>query len=173
MVVKENNTEAELLSVERPCRCAAGGCKCCCYQEAAISSGGQRLGIIKEDCYFCVPSFTVKDSKLDGLYIIHPPTCLGGICINCCAEGNPCGKKGCCKASFRVYPYAQKGQTTDEAPYIGLILKKPKSMATEIFTDADAFDVTFPDNATVDEKAVLVGSTLLLNAVFFETDNSG
>ena len=47
---------------------------------------------------------------------------------------------GCCKASFRVYPYAQKGQTNDEAPYIGKILKKPKSMATEIFTDAVRFN---------------------------------
>ena len=87
MVVKENNTEAELLTVERPFRCATGGCKCCCYQEATISSGGQLLGKIKEDCYFCVPSFTVTDYKEEGLYVVHPPTCLGGICVNICAEG--------------------------------------------------------------------------------------
>lgn len=92
MTVKENNTEAELLTVERPFRCAAGGCKCCCYQEATFSSGGQLLGSIKEDCWYCVPSFDVKDHEEKGLYVVHPPTCLGGMCVNCCAEGNPCGK---------------------------------------------------------------------------------
>lgn len=71
-----------------------------------------------------------------------------------------------------MYPYAQKGQTNDEAPYVGQILKKPKSLAVEVFTDSDAFDVTFPEGATVDQKAILVGSTIMMNAVFFETDNS-
>jgi hypothetical protein len=41
-------------------------------------------------------------------------------------------------------------------------------MAVEVFTDASAFDVTFPDNSSVDEKAALTGSTILLNAIFFE-----
>ena len=135
VTVKEINTEAELLTVERPFRCAAGGCKCCCYQEASISSAGQAMGSIKEDCWFCVPAFTIKDGKEQNLYLLHPPTCCGGVCVNCCAEGNPCGK-GCCKQSFRVYPYAQKGQTNGDAPYVGQIMKKPKSAMVEIFTDA-------------------------------------
>lgn len=171
MSVKENSTEAELLTVERPFRCATGACKCCCYQEANITSGGQLLGNIKEDCYFCVPSFTVNKADGQGLYVVHPPTCCGNMCVNICAEGNPCGK-GCCKVSFRVYPFAQKGATGGDAPYIGKILKKPKSMMVEVFTDSDAFEVTFPEKASVDEKAILVGSTILLNAVFFESDNS-
>ena len=165
MTVKENNTEAELLTVERPFAWPACACKCCCYQQATITSGGQELGNIKEGCYFCVPSFTVVDHKAEPLYVVHAPTCIGGMCVNCCAEGNPCGR-GCCLQSFRVYPYAQKGQTDGDAPYIGKvgrskrahhkgttfiqrlthlmdvlcficqILKKPKSMMTEIFTDA-------------------------------------
>ena len=120
MTVKENNTEAELLTVERPFACAAGSCKCCCYQQASISSGGQELGTIKEGFYCCVPSFTVKNDKEEPMYLVHAPTCCGGVCVNCCAEGNPCGK-GCCLQSFRVYPYAQKGQTNGDAPYIGKV----------------------------------------------------
>lgn len=52
MNVKELNTEASLLEVDRPCACAAGGCKCCCYQSATFTSGGQDIGSIKETCYF-------------------------------------------------------------------------------------------------------------------------
>lgn len=52
MTVTELNTEAELLTVERPCRCAAGGCKCCCYQEAFFKSNGAELGRMQETCYF-------------------------------------------------------------------------------------------------------------------------
>ena len=52
MSVKELNTEAELLEVDRPCACAAGGCKCCCYQEATITSGGQVVGSFKEQCWY-------------------------------------------------------------------------------------------------------------------------
>ena len=78
--VKELNTDAALFEVERPCACAAGGCKCCCYQELFVSSGGTKLGSIKENYYYCVPSFTIKDDKDQPQYILHPPTCCGGMC---------------------------------------------------------------------------------------------
>mmetsp|Transcript_20584 Transcript_20584/g.43132 ORF Transcript_20584/g.43132 Transcript_20584/m.43132 type:complete len:249 (-) Transcript_20584:177-923(-) len=172
MEVKELNTEAELLTVDRPCACGLGCCKCCCYQTADFSSGGNLLGTIKEQCWYCVPAFTISDDKEEPVYIIHPPTCCGGCCVNCCAEGNPCTRKGCCKQSFRVYPYEQNGNTGGDSPYIGVILKKPKSALTEIFTDANALDVTFPDNATNDQKAILAGTSLFLNAIFFEGDQS-
>lgn len=170
MNVKELNTEAELLSVDRPCRCPMGGCKCCCYQEASISSGGNLLGNIKEACYFCVPQFNITNDKKEHLYIMHQPTCCCGCCVNCWAEGNPCTRKGCCKVSFRVYPASQKGKTTGDNDYVGLIMKKPKSTMVEIFTDADVFDVTFPDDATNDQKAILAGTAIFINANFFEGD---
>lgn len=124
------------------------------------------MGSVKEQFYCCVPRFKAYDADGKELYKMHPPTCCGGICINCCAEGNPCGA-GCCKVSFRVYLASQK-KTDGDAPYLGSILKKPKSAAVEIFTDACAFDVTFPEGASVDEKALLVGSTIFFNANFFE-----
>jgi len=170
MRVQELQTEAELLTVDRPLKCAASGCKCCCYQEISVTSGGQLLGQVKEDCYYCVPSLTVTKADATGLYKVHPPTCCGGCCVNCCTEGNPCGK-GCCKVPFRVYPAAQ-AETGGDAPFIGKILKKPKSLATEIFTDSNAFVITFPEQASVDEKAMLVGTSIFLNALFFEEDGN-
>ena len=148
-----------------------GGCKCCCYQEMTITSGGQELGSIKEDYYYCVPSFQTFDPSGNPVYKIHPPTCCGGCCPNCCTEGNPCGK-GCCKVPFWVFP-ANQEMTDGDAPYIGKILKKPKSLATELFTDANAFDVTFPDDATTTDKGMLMAASIFINAVFFEGDDSG
>lgn len=168
--VVENGTNTELVSMDRPFNCPVGACKCCCYQAATVTSGGQPMGSIKEQCFYCVPRFKAYGADDREMYKIHAPTCLGGLCINCCAEGNPCGK-GCCKASMRIYP-ASQDQTDGDAPYVGVILKKPKSMALELFTDANAFDVTFPESANADDKALLIGSAMFFNANFFERQNN-
>ena len=167
MAVKEVGTEAELLAVDRPCACAAGSCKCCCYQSATFTSGGNALGSIVETCYFCVPSFKINDAAGKQVYLLHPPTCCCGMCMNCCTEGNPCGR-GCCKVPFWIFDAAVTNTNGGNATHLGMILKKPKSIATEVFTDANAFEVKFPEAATVEQKAVLVGTAIFLNAVFFE-----
>ena len=169
-VIKELNTDAELLTVDRPFACPIGGCKCCLYQEADFTSDGQKLGNIKETFYCCVPRFDIFDDEAKLLYKLHQPTCCGGMCVNCCAEGNPCTSKGCCKESFRVYD-ANQEETDGDAPYLGYIMKKPKSAMVEIFTDADAFDVKFPENATVAQKGILVGTAIFINATFFENQD--
>jgi hypothetical protein len=167
MRVQELSTDAELLTVDRPCRTPAGCCKCCCYQTIDVTSGGQKLGSVKENCYFCVPAFNVFDANDEELYLIHPPTCCCGCCVQCCSEGNPCFGKGCCTAPFWVFQAGQKN-TGGDAVHLGKILKKPKSWGTEFFTDANAFAITFPEQASADEKALLVGTSIFLNAIFFE-----
>lgn len=169
-VVKETGTEAELVTVDRPLACNVGPCKCCCFQVLDISSGGQPIGKVEEQYYLCVPRFLIKDENDRPLYKMHFPTCIGGMCVNICAEGNPCGK-GCCKVSLRLYP-ADQEDTDGDAPYVGSILKKPKSLMTEMFTDANAFDVKFPDGCSSDHKAIIMGTTLFANALFFETDDN-
>mmetsp|Transcript_29515 Transcript_29515/g.41826 ORF Transcript_29515/g.41826 Transcript_29515/m.41826 type:complete len:151 (-) Transcript_29515:70-522(-) len=143
--------------------------QCCCYQEMSVTSGGQELGMLKEDCYYCVPQFSAYENGTP-VYKIHPPTCAGGMCINCCTEGNPCGK-GCCKVPFWVFPASQE-KTDGNAPYIGKVLKKPKSLTTEIFTDANAFEVTFPDGSTTSQKGLLLGTAIFINANFFEENDA-
>ena len=46
------------------------------------------------------------------------------------------------------------------------------ALPTFVPNQQDAFDVEFPDNATTEQKAILVGSTILINAVFFESNNN-
>jgi len=166
--VKELNSEEEIMALDRPCACCAFPCKCCSYQTASFTSGSDDLGRIEETYYYCIPTFNIFDQENNHRYVVHQPTCCAGTCVNCCAEGNPCGK-GCCKVSFRFY---EPGQPTDgDAPYLGTILKKPKSLKTEVFTDANAFDVTFPKNATAAVKGIFIGTSVFLNAIFFEGED--
>ena len=68
---------------------------------------------------------------------------------------------------------ANQADTDGDAEYLGSILKKPKSTMTEIFTDADAFEVKFPSESTPAQKGIFIGATIFLNALFYETDDSG
>jgi hypothetical protein len=54
------------------------------------------------------------------------------------------------------------------ADFAGTIVKKPKNYLAEVFTDANAFEVEFPAGATPEEKAVLVGTSIFFNSLFFE-----
>jgi Scramblase len=42
----------------------------------------------------------------------------------------------------------------------------------EIFTDADAFVLDFPKDASVDQKGIILGMGILINSVFYEGDQS-
>ena len=129
------------------------------------------LGTIKETCYYCVPSFKVLDDQQQEVYLMHPPTCCGGMCVNCATEGNPC-RKGCCKVPFWIFP-PKSGNTNGragESAEVGKIVKVPKSFRTELFTDANAFEIIFPESASSEQKAVLTGSAILIDSIFFEGD---
>lgn len=168
MVAKDSNGE-EILTMNRPWSCNAGACKCCCYQKMSYSHKGTNIGEMEELCWACVPRMQIKDASGKPIYKVHSPTCCMGMCVNCCAEGNPCGK-GCCKVPFYIYPASQE-DTDNGAPYVGKVVKVPKSLMTEIFVDSEAFDVNFPVDATPVQKAMIAGSAILINANFFENEN--
>ena len=54
-----------------------------------------------------------------------------------------------------------------------MIMKKPKSAMTEIFTDANAFTIDFPKEATADQKGILIGTSIFVNSLFFEGSDEG
>ena len=172
IVTDAEGSSNELIKVDRPfvC-CAAGPAKCCCYQNATVMSAGAKLGSATETCYCCVPTIMIRGPEDEDLFKLRPPTCCGGLCVNCCAEGNPCTSQGCCKSSFRFYP-ADQEDCDGDAPYVGKILKQPKSLATELFTDADSFVVDFPEGSSAAQKGLLMGSAVFLNALFFEGEQA-
>jgi len=179
---EENDKLPALLNFYRPYRCVKGPCKCCCYQEVLTMDGaGNFLGGVKEQFWCCVPKFTVMNEKQEAVYDIHQPTCCGGQCVNCCAEG-------CCNCRIPFYMYPPGGDdesmlnasgATKAEDAKGEVARAQickiwykndflKGLATELFTDADKFEMKAPDGADHQMKAVLVGTTLMINQVFFE-----
>jgi len=154
---------------ERPLRCPMDGGKCSflpdlCFQEVkSYDPNGAPNGSVKESCYVCVPTFNVKAPDGTVEYRVLPPTCLGGMCVNICAEGL-CN----CRIPFYVFP--PTGGTTKEEK-IGFITKIWAGMTSEVFTDAAKFEVQFPNGSSTDQKARLLGGVFLLNQLFFEKSN--
>eukprot|EP00536_Pseudo-nitzschia_multiseries_P005150 jgi/Psemu1/254252/estExt_Genewise1Plus.C_930119 len=162
MSIKDTATNHDFLEINRPFRCCMGTTKCCCRQEAAIFNGDDHLGDIQETCWCCVPHFKVHNEEEDELYIIRPPTCCGNMCINCCPNGkSPC-PHGCCMIPCDIYPI-QNG-----AEGIGTMAKIPKETFKETFNEINYYKIDFPKDATTREKGLLLGSSILINALYFE-----
>lgn len=156
-----NSTKGnKLLQYHRPFALPMGSGKCCCHQSVITKEvNGNVVGSTKEGCWCCIPFFNVHNGAGERQYVIHMPTCCFGMCVNICSEG--CCS---CKIPFGIYKPGQ--QKSDQK--LGQITKVWGGLATEMFTDADKFEVEFPAEADADTKANLLGSVFLLNQLFFE-----
>jgi len=170
MTVKAPNVpqgqNPEIIELNRPCRLPMMGCKCCCYQEATVFSGDDDLGEIRESFWCCVPKFKVYDNDDETVYIVKPPTCCGGMCIDLCTEGPPC-PHCCLMLPWRVYP-ADAESTNGDAPYVGKMLKIPKETFRDTFNETSYVEMQFPDEADTKKKGLLLGAYLLINSLYFE-----
>ena len=54
----------------------------------------------------------------------------------------------------------------------GYIKKIFSGIAKEIFTDADSFVLSFPPDATLEHKMLLLGAVFLLDFMFFENNQN-
>jgi len=165
MTIADTNSQSDFIEVNRPARCCMGTGKLCCNQEATVFSGDEHLGDIRESCWCCVPSFKVKDQNEKGVYMIRPPTCCFGGCVNCCKGGkSPC-PHGCCMIPCEVY--ALENGFEGKEP-VGMMAKIPKKTLRECYNEINYYKIDFPDNATTDRKGLLLGSSILINALYFE-----
>ena len=148
---------------ERTCGLMPSPCKCCCYQEVYHKDGaGAPIGATKEQfTVCCVPRFEVTRADGAAEYMVAMPTCFGGACVNIFAEGL-CN----CRVPIYIYPPGTTDFGTDNK--IGYITKVWSGFGTELFTDADKFEVEFPPGATPDSKARILGTLFLMNQLFFE-----
>jgi len=51
---------------------------------------------------------------------------------------------------------------------VGRMAKIPKKTFKEVFNEINYYKIDFPDNATTDRKGLLLGSSILINALYFE-----
>eukprot|EP01032_Pedospumella_encystans_P008736 gene8736-10337_t len=150
---------------KRPRACPPACCKCCCYQQIETKHpNGSSIGKVIENVWCCVPSFTVLDMNQNQQYFIQQPTCCGGCCVNCCAEGF-CT----CRVPFYIYEPGQHVMGQE----VGKVVKIWSGLLNEVYTDADKFELRFPANADSHNKARLLSALFLINQLFFENNYSG
>jgi len=65
-----------------------------------------------------------------------------------------------------VYAVDKNGFEIQEK--VGTMAKIPKKTFKECFNEINYYKVDFPETATNDEKGLLVGSSILVNALYFE-----
>ena len=70
-----------------------------------------------------------------------------------------CGQN--CKVPWYVY-------TPGESKHVGKIVKTSAGLVASTVSDAAAFHVTYPEPADPATKARLLGTTFLINVLFFE-----
>ncbi|XP_064552327.1 phospholipid scramblase 2 isoform X3 [Drosophila montana] len=140
-----DNFQQEVIHLNRPLACSAC-CFPCCLQTMEVSAPpGNIIGTIEQEWSICSPSFRILNHIGDTVLRIEGPFCTFSLCGD---------------VEFNVV------SLTGEK--VGKISKQWSGMAREIFTDADFFGITFPLDLDVRMKAVLLGATFLIDAMFFE-----
>jgi hypothetical protein len=152
-----HHDKSPVFELERPFHCRWYCCPCdICHQEIRVRSGKHPLGRVIEMCWCCHPTLHVEDAHGDLKYkLVGDNMCLR--CCNCfywfCR---------CCPE----YVIEIKNPKTDKKE--GKIKKKFAGVAKELFTDADNFKIHFPSDATPNERALLLGSVVLADYLYFE-----
>ncbi|XP_034106883.1 phospholipid scramblase 2 isoform X1 [Drosophila albomicans] len=140
-----DNYQQEVIHMYRPLACSAC-CFPCCLQTMEVSAPpGNPIGSIEQEWSICSPSFRILNHLGDTVLRIEGPFCTFSLCGD---------------VEFNIV------SLTGEK--VGKISKQWSGLAREIFTDADFFGITFPLDLDVRMKAVLLGATFLIDAMFFE-----
>jgi len=159
--------------------CGLGDKRCpCCCNLPYIETKDVHEKIIGRteyvcDACLCVPKFDVFDGSGHHAYRIRPDTCIGGLCVQCRCDG-PGGK------CFRV-PFIIRDPVTHEPLRAGGSRSggENKAQITSLWTGIkrccqkkDAYAIHFPEGATKEMKATLIGSNILIDMAIFEQEEN-
>ena len=140
-------------------------CTCCCCNRpvmtGVLKSTNVQVGRVIQPCNCCDPLFNVYDKNNMIKYRVT---------IDCCSCGFCC-RRGCgmfMSVEFKIHAASDKNLTGKP---VGIIKKKVKGLQ-ELFTDADTYEITFPQDATPEDKFMLIGAVLLIDYRFFEDNGN-
>ena len=136
-------------------------CFCCCRPEMTLLLGDQKevVGKIVNTFTICDPEFDVFDKSGNLKFRVHADCCQCGLlCAN-----NICGKFS--SANFEIYD----GTLTNK---VGQISKMAAQSYSEMVTDADSYQITFPQQASPHDKLLLIALGLMIDYQYFETDSN-
>lgn len=147
---------------------------CCClhpYLETK-NAQGEVIGKTVFSCDACIfiPKFDVLDRNNQIVYHLRPDTCIAGCCVMPRVGGS--GGK-CCRVPFLIrnpqtkepltQPNVQEGKAQVTMLWSGF--------KNECCSQKNAYHLVFPQGATDEIKAVLIGSTILIDVQLNEQKN--
>ncbi len=139
--------------LERPFKCT-----CCCCNRPLMTckfTDGTQFGRIKEPFRYCSPLFETYDEEDHSKYYLEIPYCQSGFCC----------RKSCCGKCNEVYGNIYNNRSLSNP--VGVIKKKEKCVQ-ETISDANTFVITFPVDATVNDKLNLIATVLMIDYRYFE-----
>merc|ERR1712133_311857 len=136
--------------------CWCANINCCSEQIDIESPAGVVIGSVRQSKSFWKPMYEVLDGNGTSLFNIKGPCC---ICSGLC----------CCSACCADYPF-DITSSVDNA-YIGSIRKMWQPGVKEMFSDSSNLSLTFPMDLGIEQKATLLGASILIDILWFEDIN--
>lgn len=108
-------------------------------------------GSVERKCNPCCPGYRILNQDKEEVLTVAGPCCLFLAMANMCCKD-------------------QKFQVNNlQGENVGNIAKQFSGMLKELFTDADNFSVTFPQDLDVRVKATMLGAVFLIDFNYYET----
>ena len=142
------------IRAEKPC---AAGCCCFCrpHMDIRLQESKQYLGRVSEPFTCCDKDAEVYDENNNLKYRIVGDCCQFGFCCGPSAE----------KLVEIEFKIVRNGEQV-------AMMKKLSSSLGEFFTKADSYKISFPNDATPEEKMLLICAGLLIDYQYFEKDST-
>ena len=140
----------------KPLKCS---CFCCNRPEIIVNVGDRNVGKIVHLFTCCDPEFDVYDASGMVKYFVN---------ADCCQCGIMCSKNICGKFSNAVFNIYAPGSNN----IIGTINKMPAQSFAEFATDADSYEISFPQGISPDDKMLIIALGLMIDYQYFETDGN-
>lgn len=118
----------------------------------------KKFGKIVDDFRCFTPSLLIYDEEKIVKYKISGECCQCGLICK--------GFDMCYDVNFFIFNGTCHSEDPKDA--VGSIKRKKKDFAKSLLTDADNFDIYFPENANPYDKLMIIGATLMLDYTYFE-----
>jgi len=123
----------------------------------SLPGSNLNIGRVYEPCTCCDPYFFVYDQNEVLKWVVTADCCQCGLCC----------RNGIGRLSNVVFSIFPAGVDTSQVQLRAGQITKLFAMK-ELYTQADNFEIIFPQNATSYEKLMIIGNCLMLDYIFFE-----
>lgn len=145
--------DTELFLAKRKSSCCKFGCCCnCCGEEMRIEMSGATVGYIKYERSWLKPKYRIYDDRRSPMFTI--------------VGRRAPSLRSCCRPLKILFPIMAGNGTTK----VGEILKKRLHLLPEMTRIRPYLVITFPKDASIQQKAVLIAAALYIDVHYWDRD---